>query len=214
MNQEIPIGIVDDHGLIRDGIAEILTNTPFRVTIKAASGADLLQQLKQTETGALPRIVLADINMPAPDGYETTEQLHKQFPEILVCGLSMFENENSVLRLMQCGAKGYINKGVDKRGFTRALTNLATKGYHIPDFMSGNKLQRQTINTTILSARETDFIILCGEDLSYKEIADRMFISIRTVHYYHDCLCEKLGIKTRAGLSIYALLSGLAIPKK
>lgn len=214
MIQEIPIGIVDDHGLIRDGIAEILADTPFRVTIKAANGTALLQMLSQTPAVQLPKIILADINMPAPDGYETTEQLHQQFPEILVCGLSMFENENSILRLMQCGAKGYINKGVDKKGFTGALTNLATKGYHIPDFMADNKLQRQTINTTLLSPRETEFIILCGEDLSYKEIAGRMFISIRTVHYYHDCLCEKLGIKTRIGLSIYAHLSGLAIPKK
>jgi DNA-binding NarL/FixJ family response regulator len=159
-----------------------------------------------------------DINMPEMDGFETTVWLKKNYPEIKVLVLSMYDNEASIIRMLKCGAKGYILKDCEPSVLKTAIEDVLIKGYFYSDLVSGklihalNKIQDDDNDFKALfslNARETDFLKYTCTELTYKEIADKMFVSPRTIDGYRDALFEKLHVKTRVGLAIYAIKNGL-----
>jgi len=209
------IALTDDHTLLRNGLASLVKNQGHTVLFEADNGSEFIEKLNPA---ALPELVLLDINMPEMDGYETAQWIKINHPDIKVLALSMYDNENSIIRMLKCGAKGYILKDSEPAELKAAIEAVMTKGYYYSDLVSGklinaiNKIEDEgsNVNTlTNLNERETDFLKYACTEMTYKEIADKMFVSPRTIDGYRDALFEKLHVKTRVGLVMYAIKNGI-----
>lgn len=209
------IALADDHVLLRNGLAALIKNLGHEVLFEADNGRDLIEKLSPE---SLPEVLLLDINMPEMDGYEAAQWLKVNHPDIKVLALSMYDHESSVIRMLKCGAKGYILKDSEPAELKAAVDALLTKGYYYSDLVSGklihaiNKMDDEgsDIHTfSNLNERETNFLKLTCTELTYKEIAEKMFVSPRTIDGYRDGLFEKLGVKTRVGLVMYSIKNGL-----
>ena len=210
------IVLVDDHILLRNGLASLATDLGYNVLFEANNGKDFTGKLKPA---FLPDVVLLDINMPEMDGYDTAQWLKTNHPSIKILALSMYDNEPSIIRMLKCGAKGYILKDSEPAELKAAIDSLMSKGYYYSDLVSGklihaiNKIDddegRELKSLIHLSERETEFLKYSCTELTYKEIADKMFLSHRTIDGYRDALFEKLSVKTRVGLVMYAIKNGI-----
>ncbi|HRI25910.1 MAG TPA: response regulator transcription factor, partial [Ferruginibacter sp.] len=191
---------------------ESLGNT---VLFEADNGQEFLERLDKKN---LPDIVLMDINMPEMDGFQATQWLKNNHPSVKVLALSMYDNETSIIRMLKCGARGYILKDSEPAELKAAIQALADKGFYYSDLVSGklmhaiNKMEDESDNLKSLvplNERETDFLKYACTEMTYKEIADKMFVSPRTIDGYRDALFEKLHLKTRVGLVMYAIKNGI-----
>lgn len=209
------IVLVDDHALLRNGLAELVKTLGHDVLFECGNGKELLTRLDAKQ---LPGIVLLDINMPEMDGYETALWLKQQYPDIKVLALSMYDNETAIIRMLKSGARGYILKDSEPAELKAALHALEDKGFYYSDLVSGklmhaiNKMEDENgnlKNLVPLNERETDFLKYACTELTYKEIAEKMFLSPRTIDGYRDALFEKLNVKTRVGLVMYAIKNGV-----
>jgi DNA-binding NarL/FixJ family response regulator len=208
------IVIVDDHILIAKALEGIIDNfNEFEVIYVCENGKDLIQKLE--DNGKIPDIILLDISMPIMDGFETAAWLTQNHPEIKVMALSMQGDDNSVIKMIKNGAKGYLLKNTHPKDLETALTKLNSDGFFYPEWASKiifsnlNK-DKETESTVRISDREREFLKYTVTELSYKEIADRMCCSPRTVESYRDQLCDKLDLKTRVGLAVFAIKNGFA----
>ncbi|SIR17372.1 response regulator transcription factor [Chryseobacterium sp. RU33C] len=208
------IVIVDDHILIAKALEGIIGNfSEFEVIYVSENGKDLIQKFEEGKP--IPDIILLDISMPIMDGFETAVWLTKNHPDIKIMALSMQGDDNSVIKMIRSGAKGYLLKNTHPRDLETALTRLNSDGFFYPDWASKiifSNLNKET-ETEIavrISDREKEFLKYTVTELSYKEIADRMCCSPRTVESYRDQLCEKLDLKTRVGLAVFAIKNGFA----
>lgn len=209
------IALVDDHVLLRNGLTGLVKSLGHEVIFEADNGKHLIEKLNHN---SLPEIILLDINMPEMDGYETVKWLKKNHPDIKVLALSMYDNETAIIRMLKYGAKGYILKDSDPLQLKNAIGDLVKKGFYYSELVSGklisaiNKMDPdgdESDNLLHLSEREKDFLRHSCSELTYKEIAEKMFVSPRTIDGYRDTLFEKLHVKTRVGLVIYAIKNGL-----
>ncbi|MEO7522989.1 MAG: response regulator transcription factor [Ferruginibacter sp.] len=205
--------LVDDHVLLRSGLSGLVKNLGHEVLFEASNGDDFIEKLDKDQ---LPDVVLMDINMPEKDGYETTHWLKLNHPEIKVLALSMYDNEGSIIRMLKNGSKGYILKDSEPSQLQAAIEALVTKGFYYSELINGkvinaiNKMDDDgELNVIKLNERETAFLKLTCSELTYKDIADKMFLSPRTVDGYRDILFDKLKVKTRVGLVIYAIKNGI-----
>jgi DNA-binding NarL/FixJ family response regulator len=203
--EPIKIAIVDDHTLFRNGVAALMGEfAELKVVFEAANGQQMQQLLLKSE---LPHVILMDINMPVMDGYEATSFLKQYYPKILVLALSMYEDDKSVIKMIKSGACGYVLKQSKPRELLEAIQSIVQKGVFINEIVSGKLIRSisSNINELKLSNRELEFLKLCCSEMSYKEIADLMFVSPRTVDNYRESLFQKLNLKTRSGLVLYAI---------
>lgn len=212
----IKIALVDDHVLFRKGLASLIKLfSGYRVTLEAANGKDFIRQLNPAEC---PDIVLLDISMPEMDGFETAAWIRDHHPEIKVLALSTMDSEASIIRMVRQGAKGYVLKDAEPEELKRAFDEVLRFGYFFNDLVTHRVMKALTgvansIDATFekLSDRELEFLKHSCSELSYTQIADIMCVSPRTVEGYRNSLCEKLGLKTRTGLAIYAIKNGIVI---
>ncbi len=211
----VPVGLADDHVLMRKGLASLINSfEDYTVVCQGANGQELIDCIHKD---SLPEIVLLDINMPKKDGYETALWIKTNHPEIKVLALSMYDNETAIIRMLKNGAKGYILKDAEPSELKAALDAVLHKGYYYSELVTGHLINSiskmedggKSKNNLLLNERETEFLKLCCTELSYKEIADKLFVSPRTVDGYRDTLCEKINVKTRVGLVMYAIKSGV-----
>ena len=207
--------LTDDHSLLRNGLAELVKSLGHTVLFEADNGKNFIAKL---DSKLLPDVVLMDINMPEMDGFETASWIKNNHPEIKVLALSMYDNETSIIRMLKCGAKGYILKDSEPAELKSAIAAVMDKGFYYSDLVSGklmhaiNKLDDESdgLKSLVpLNERETDFLKYTCSELTYKEIADKMFVSPRTIDGYRDALFEKLQLKTRVGLVMYAIKNGI-----
>ncbi|MDB4926396.1 response regulator transcription factor [Mucilaginibacter sp.] len=202
---KIRIAIVDDHTLFRNGVAALMREfDDLQVLFEADNGYQLQQMITRHP---LPQVILMDINMPVLDGYGATTWLKQNHPTVKVLALSMFEDDRAVIQMIKCGACGYLLKESSPREVHEAIKVIAEKGMYINDLVSG-KMVRSLTNTEsvpVFSKNEAAFMELCCTELTYKEIADQMFISPRTVDNYREALFQKLNLKSRIGLVLYAI---------
>ena len=203
------LALVDDHTLLRDGLARLVREFEHDVLLEAANGDDFIKKLKE---GPPPKIVLLDINMPVMDGYETALWLKQNRPEIKVLALSMYDDEYAIIKMLKNGARGYVLKDSDPSELKRAIAALETNDYYYSDLVTGTLLHNinddekgEKATRSQLSDREAGFLKLCCTEMAYKEIAVRMCVSPRTVDGYRDDLFQKLNIKSRVGLVMYAI---------
>jgi DNA-binding NarL/FixJ family response regulator len=204
----ITIAIADDHTLLRKALVNLINEFEnCEVIIEASNGKELIDMFR---TQPLPQVAILDINMPEMNGYATAEYILKHYPAVHTLSLSMLNDEVSVLKMLHAGAKGYILKECDPDELKSGIEHAARGEYFINDLMNQQlsksiSTQRSSEPATILSDREKEFLQWVASDLTYKEIADKMYVSPRTVDSYRDALFEKLQIKSRVGLAIYAI---------
>lgn len=211
---KIKIAIVDDHAMVRTGFSGIIESmSGFEVMMEAGDGEELLTRLEKADR--LPDIILLDINMPVMNGYDTMAVIREKYPVLKVIGLSMYDNEISVIRMFRLGAKGYIEKGRDHKELQRALTAVSQGSFYHGEELSARILERMQNGLPLMDVneREKEFLTLCCSELTYKEIASRMNLSERTIHGYRDALFEKLNLKSRSGLVVFALQTGIVTEK-
>lgn len=209
------IVIVDDHTLIAQAIKSIISNfEAFEVLYVCENGADLIEKLNQNKK--IPDIILLDISMPIMNGFETAKWLNENKPDVLIMALSMQNDEESVIKMIKNGAHGYLLKNSHPADLEKALLSLIDVGFYYPDWASkivfkNMKQQDKVVKSEVkITDREKEFLKFTTTEMSYKEIADKMFCSPRTVESYRDSLFEKLELKTRVGLTVFALKNGFS----
>lgn len=207
------VAIVEDHTLLLQAIAEIVMKFEnFRVSFLCKNGADLVNKLNVSESR--PDLVLMDVNMPVMNGIETTKWLTDNFPEIKVLALTVVEEEHTILRMLRAGARGYLLKDVDKNTLETALNKVMETGYFHSNTVAAvlyNSSSGKANPEIILKNTEIEFLKLLCTELTYKEIADKMFLSPKTIDGYRDTLFIKLNVKNRIGLVLYAIKNDIFI---
>lgn len=204
------IAIVDDHTLLSQAIGNLIESfDDFETDGIFHNGQELINALK--DKTIQPEIVLMDVNMPVLNGIETTKILTKEFPDLLVLALSVDEDENTIIQMLKSGAKGYLSKDIQKDMLHLALTNILQNGFfhtqNVTDALLGSLKKKNELDD--LKEREIEFIQLACTDLTYKEIADKMFLSPKTIDNYRDAVFSKLNIKNRVGLVLFAIKTGI-----
>jgi two-component system invasion response regulator UvrY len=217
MNNVKPaVALVDDHVLLRNGLANLIRSFgEYAVVFEAHNGEDLIRQL---DSHCQPDLVLLDINMPEMDGYETALWLKTHYPDVKILALSMYDTDNSIIRMLKNGVKGYVLKDIEPAELKMALDSVIQKGFYYSEIVTGKLIH--TINTLddpeqtmhqflALNERELEFLKLVCSEYTYKEIAEFMYLSPRTIDGYRDTLFDKLQVRTRVGLVMYAIRNGI-----
>ncbi len=208
----VKIAVVDDHSLFRKGLITLIKeiNPQFEIVSEASNGQEFIDQL---EAGLKVDLVVLDLEMPRLDGQQTTKYLKKAFPKIGILMLTMKDDESSLIRLLKSGVNGYLNKDVEPDVLEQAILSVYENGYHYTDAMTGKLVNAlkdpQEGDFPKLSDQESKFLDLACSELTYKEIADRMCLSEKTIDGYRAKLFEKLEVKSRVGLVLYAVKNGL-----
>ena len=212
-NRKTTVAIADDHSLLRSALAKLInTFENYSIVIEADNGKDLRNKIQDQ---AIPDIVMLDINMPEMDGFETTQWLHKSYPQIKILALSMLSDEKSIIKMFRLGAKGYLLKNTDPEELKKALDSLMDKNVYLSEYVSGKLIsglhqdQEVPVKETVLNEREKEFLRWTCSELSYKDIAEKMFLSPRTVDDYRQSLFAKLKVHSRVGLAMYAIKNGI-----
>ncbi|MCB0464300.1 MAG: response regulator transcription factor [Aequorivita sp.] len=205
------IAIVDDHSLFASSLEKLINSfSNFSVLFHAKNGLELQERI---ENGFLPEIILLDINMPIMDGFETAEWLMLNHPKIKTLALSMEDDELTILRMLRKGVKGYLLKDIHPEILNHALQELMDKGYYHSEKVSETLLNSLNPDEDVilldLKENELTFIKLACSEMTYKEIADIMDLSPKTIDGYRQDLFRKLKIKNRVGLVIFALKKNL-----
>ncbi len=217
-DQPATIALVDDHKLFRRGMRGLIemVGDHYKIVFEADNGMDMQVKLAQHP---LPEIILMDITMPGMDGFTAVRWLAQHHPSIKILVVSMIDKEESVIRMLKLGVKGYLSKDVEPEELGEALEAVRNKGFYYTDFITGklvHSLQRGTGEwdaETIpdLTDREREFLQYACSELTYQEIAGKMHLSSKTVDGYRTTLFDKLGVKNRTGLVLCALRNGLAM---
>ncbi len=212
-NKKIQVAITDDHTLLRNALARLVNSFDgYTVLMEADNGKDLRTKILQH---MVPDIVLLDVNMPEMDGFETTQWLRKNYPHIKVLVLSMLSDEKTIIKMFRLGAKGYLLKNTDADELKKALDSITNKNVYLSEYVSGklvsglNKDAEQDRKLVTLNERERDFLRWACTELAYKDIAEKMNLSSRTIDDYRQALFNKLKVHSRVGLVMYAIRSGI-----
>jgi len=207
----IRIALVDDHRLFRSGIASLVNKLPqYEILFEAADGEELTRKLTPK---LKPHIVLLDINMPKKDGVATAQWIRNSYPDVNIIVLSMFEDAEKVLQMVKIGVKGYLLKDAEPIDFERALHSVSQGEVYFPEFVTRHLISNfnKKDDQVKLNNREMEFLKLAATELTYKEIADQMCISVRTVDDYRNQLFQKLQARNRVGLVLYAIKNKLIV---
>jgi two-component system invasion response regulator UvrY len=211
--KKILVAVADDHSLLRNALARLISSFEnYQVVFEADNGKDVKEKLSKH---VIPDIILLDVNMPESDGYETARWIYKNYPQVKVLALSMFSDEGTIIRMLRLGAKGYIMKNADPEELKLALDSVLKKDFYLSEYISGKIISGLHKDIDMpeepisLNEKEREFLRWVCTELTYKDIAAKMFVSPRTVDDYRNSLFEKLKVKTRIGLVLYAIRNGL-----
>ena len=216
----VQIALVDDHKLFRKGLTSLieLAGSHYQIMLEADNGKDLQQKLTDKNH---PDLFIMDVNMPGMDGFATVSWLQQTHPHIPVLVVSMIEKEDAIVKMLKLGVKGYLSKDVEPNELKQALEAILKKGYYYTDFITGKLIhslqqndssRNNTAHGYELNGREKEFIQLACSELTYQEIAAKMFLSPKTIDGYRNNLFEKLNIKSRVGLALFAIRNGYFEP--
>lgn len=213
MSKKHTVVIVDDHTLLSQAISSLVNDfDQFETLYTCKHGQEFLDKCKNE--AFIPDVVLMDVNMPILNGIETTKILKEEHPQVKVLALSVEENEETILKMLRAGAVGYLLKDTRKDILNNALLDVLDKGYYhtntVTQLLIGSlHKEEQGVN---LKPREEEFLKYACTEMTYKEIAQTMFLSPKTIEGYRDSIYEKLGIKNRIGLVLFAIKAGFFKP--
>lgn len=208
MDDKLKVFIVDDHEFFRKGLKLVLNKLRYaRVSGEAANGAEFLESIAGNE----PDVVLIDIQMPVMNGLEATRKALEEYPDLKIVALTMFDDEQYIQSMIDAGAKGFLLKNITKEVLDQALQAVAAgNSYYSPELWEffARKVTREKKEEAELiefTRREKEVLQLICDGLSNKEIADRLFISERTVVGHKSNLLAKTNCRSTIGLLSYAI---------
>ncbi|MEO6613404.1 MAG: response regulator transcription factor [Chitinophagaceae bacterium] len=214
----IKVMIADDHEIYRDGLRMMISReAEIELVGEAENGREVVEMARELH----PEIILMDIVMPVNDGIFATRQLKEEMPGINVIALSMFNEDNLVVDMLDAGATGYLLKNADKKEIMEAIRSVYKQVPYYCSSTSG-KLARMIarsrfnpftkIGKLSFSDKEMDIIKMLCREYSNKEIAGKLSLSVRTVEGHRLKIFEKIGVKSTTGLVIYAMKNGIFKP--
>jgi len=207
--------IADDHEIFRDGLVLMLSKQPHLVLEgQAENGQELVDMVKAKQ----PDIVLTDIKMPRMDGIEATRYIRSHFPQVNIIALSMYDEENLIVDMLEAGARGYLLKNADKQEILEAIESVyQDKEFYCQD--TSARLAAMIVKSKFnpyrkselveFTDREKDIVKLICLQFTAQQIAEKLFLSKRTVEGYRTRILEKMSVKNTAGVVIYALKHGI-----
>jgi len=214
----IQLAIADDEALFRKGMIALLQDEQdITVVLEASNGEDLLRQLRTTEV--FPEVLLLDLNMPELNGIEASKIIRETYPDLKIIVLSTHFSSAFVLNMIEIGAAAYLPKNTDPNEVRQTILDVVSNGFSysqsVMEIIRQNllqktrpKLQAQPFGSD-LTNREKEILQLICEEFTTAEIAERLYISPRTVDGHRNNLMEKLGCKNVAGLVVYAIQNDL-----
>ena len=211
----IRIILADDHEIFRDGFKVMLKKQPsVQLIAEAANGEELITLTRELK----PDVVVTDIKMPRMDGIEATKRLAHDYPHIGIIALSMFDEENLIVDMLEAGAKGYLLKNAHKDEIIEAINTVNMGHTYYCDDTSSKLAQmiarsnfRPSVKTVKPEFSEREFAVIrfICQEMSNKEIAYNLNLSIRTIEGYRDRILEKIGAKNAAGVVVYAIKNNI-----
>ena len=209
----INVAIVDDNKLFLRALAVLVKQIPeYHILFEAKNIPELAEKASRK---LKPKVILADVSLSLKDNGCIVQMLADACPDAGIITYSMEADQEQVMNLTQKGVKGYLPKNADFADFRAALETVSSGGYYYPAFVTGylvkqfNSQRNINYKQQTLNKRELEFLKLSGSELTYKEIAVQMCVSARTVDGYRDTLFEKLNVKSRVGLVLYAIKNNL-----
>jgi DNA-binding NarL/FixJ family response regulator len=213
----IKIAIADDHTLFKEGIIGLIHAQPdMQLLFETKDGATFIECLSEQ---SLPDIALIDLEMPGMNGIQLTAYLHDHMPSIKIIVLSAYGQERFVVKLIESGASAFLSKAVNTSALFDAIRQTYQYGFYMTEssfkaMQKSGSLQK-TFNTVNhipveLTQRETEVLKLVCLENTNQEIADHLFVSVRTVEGHRNNLLLKTGCKNTAGLVMFAIRHGLA----
>lgn len=209
----IRLAIADDEALFRKGMISLLQDEQdMEVVLEATDGEDLLQLLRQAEN--LPEVLLLDLNMPRLNGIEAAKIIREAYPDLKIVVLSTYFSPTFVLNMIEIGAAAYLPKNTDPVEMRKTILDVMAHGFsysrEVLEVIHQNMQQKarprmQTPFGVALTSREMEILQLICEEYTTAEIAEKLYISPRTVDGHRNNLLEKLGCKNVAGLVVYAM---------
>jgi two-component system, NarL family, invasion response regulator UvrY len=213
----IKVALADDHVLLRNALAQLIDGFgTCKTTNQSGTGRELTLYINK---GNMPDVVLLDLNMPDMDGFETAQWLQKNCPQVNVLMLTMYDSELSLIRLLQTGVKGFLKKDIHPAELKFAIESVTQTGFYYSNHTTGKLVNlfrnsrdgNNSIQKSLLTEQELEFLKLACSDLTYKEIALRMHLNPRSVDTLRDQLFMKLDVKSRVGLAMVALRHGVVV---
>lgn len=212
--RKIKVLIADDHAVVRDGTRQILEHeNDIDVVAEAANGEEAVKLVGSSQ----PDVAIVDISMPVVDGIEATKRIKKDFPSVAVLILTAYDDDQFVFSLLEAGAAGYLLKSVRGRELVEAVRQVfAGESVLHPSiarkvlnrFSSASGKPVETAPSSVLSERENEVLQLATMGLSNQEIADKLFISLRTVQAHLGHIFNKLKVSSRTEAVVHALKEG------
>ncbi len=215
-NPDIRLLIADDHEIFRDGFKVMLTKYPDIILVgEAENGKELVELTQQLK----PDVIVTDIKMPLMDGIEAAKKIIEINPDMGIIGLSMYDEDELIIDMLEAGAKGYLIKNAGKEQITEAIKTVynhdpyycKTTSHKLATMIAQSRFNpyKKTEKPTF-SEREKNIIDLICHEHSNKEISEKLFISVRTVEWHRLKILEKMNVKNTVGLVVYAIKNSIA----
>lgn len=197
--------IVDDHNLFAQSLKGLIASFPnFEVVEVFKDGQELVDYLSSGKP--LPDIILLDVRMPVMNGIETMDWIRKNIPEQKVLALTMEHDEETIIKMIKLGCRGYLLKDIEPDEFLNALNCVNESGYYLNEESSiASCYSNKDKDIDKLSQREMEFLNLACSELTYKQVANEMNLSPKTIDGYRENLFNKLRVRSRVGLVLFAV---------
>lgn len=215
IKDKIKVFLVDDHPIVRSGIrSELLKVANIDIVGEASNGKEAIEKAGEIN----PHVILMDISMPDMNGLEATTILRKKLPKIKIIALSMHDNKNYVMEMIRLGASGYVMKDSSPEELIEAIESVYSDNVYysrnisesfLKDFTQRIKKSKKAFYHELLTPREREILIQLANGLSNKKIAEKLFVSVRTVEAHREKIMQKLNLKNLAALTKYAIEEGL-----
>ncbi len=208
--------VIGEHTLISQALEEIInTFKAFYVLYTCKSEAELMGSFLRSSKN-IPDIVLMDTSLSVMSEIETVKWIADNYPKLHVVALSAREDHKMILKVLQAGATGYLLKDTSKKEFEKALIRLVNHGFYhaekITRILANSMEEKTPSKESMFKNNELVFMRLACSELTYKEIAEKMYLSPKTIDGYRDNLFTKLEVRNRVGLVMYAIKNNIFIP--
>ena len=210
----ITILLVDDHKIVFESLQSLLDEQPdMQVVGWAENGRDAVAKVKELE----PALVIMDVAMPGLNGIEATQQIRSHYPGTKIIALSMHAEKQFVTGILSAGASGYLTKNCSSDELVSAIRSVAANKKYLSPDIAGVVIEeslnysRKTVPSasSILTMREREVLQLIVEGNTVKQVAERLYLSIKTIHTHRNQIMQKLNIHSTAELTKFAIREGM-----